>query len=105
MLFTNLKVRFLGLAMLLCGWHSFPLFAQLKKDFTLDDIWKKPVWRGESVEDVNWFSSGSQYSVLENGNIEVYDIQTGKRLRTLLEGTKLKTESGQIDIQQHHIGL
>lgn len=101
MLISDLKVRFLVCSMLISSLLPFPLFAQQKKDFTLDDIWKKPVWRGESVEDVNWFSSGSQYSVLESGNIEVYDIQTGKRLRTLLEGTRLKNQSGQIDIQNY----
>jgi dipeptidyl-peptidase-4 len=78
-----------------------PVFSQQKKEFTLEDIWKKPIWRGESVEDVNWFSSGSRYSVLEKGNIEVYDIRTGQKIRTLLEGSKLKTDSGLIEIQNY----
>ena len=88
-------------ALLFSVFSLHPVFSQQKKEFTLEDIWKKPVWRGESVEDVNWFSSGSRYSVLEKGNIEVYDIRTGQKIRTLLEGSKLKTDSGLIEIQNY----
>jgi dipeptidyl-peptidase-4 len=77
------------------------LKAQEKKDFTLDDIWKNPVWRGEGVEDVNWFKSGSKYSALKDGNIEVYDIRTGQRVSTLLEGSRLRIDTMQIDIQNY----
>lgn len=97
-----IDVRKLQILLLLLPFH-LTSFAQQKRDFTLEDIWKKPVWRGESVEDVNWFSSGAQYSVLEKGNIEVYDLKTGKRLRTLLEGTRLKTDSGLIEIQNYNL--
>jgi len=77
------------------------LKAQEKKDFTLDDVWKNPVWRGEGVEDVNWFKSGSKYSALKDGNIEVYDIRTGQRVSTLLEGSRLRIDTMQIDIQNY----
>ena len=80
---------------------SFQLQAQVKKDFSLEDIWKNPVWRSESVEDVNWFKSGSRYSALKAGNIEVYDIRTGQRISTLLDGSKLRIDSSLIDIQNY----
>jgi len=77
------------------------LQAQLRKDLTLDDVWKNPVWRSEGVDEVNWFKSGSQYSALKDGNIEVYDIKTGLRVRTLLEGSKLQLDSSILDIQNY----
>ena len=82
---------------------SLPLYAQQKKDITLEDIWKRPVWRGASVEDVNWFSSGSKYSALKDGSIEVYDLQTGQKVSTLLEASKLKNAGSLIEIENYSI--
>jgi len=80
---------------------SFYGNAQQKRDITLEDIWKRPVWRGESVEDVNWFKSGTQYSALKDGNIVVYDLQSGAEIKTLLDASKLVYDGQKIEIQNY----
>jgi dipeptidyl-peptidase-4 len=77
------------------------LRAQQKKNLTLDDVWKSPVWRSDGIEDLNWFKSGSQYSTLKEGNIEVFDVKTGSKVRTLVEGKELKVDTSVLDIQNY----
>jgi dipeptidyl-peptidase-4 len=84
---------------LLCLAGNIMAFAQQRKAFTLEDVWKNPVWREESLEDINWLKTGSQYSVLEKGQIEVYDLATGKKVKTLLEANRLSLEGKPIDIE------
>ncbi len=84
---------------LLCLAGSIQAFAQQRKAFTLEDVWKNPVWREEGLEDINWLKTGSQYSVLEKGNIEVYDLATGKKVKTLLEGSQLTFDGKPIEIE------
>lgn len=82
----------------------FSAFAQQKKPITLDEVWKNPIWREESLEDINWLKTGSQYSVLEKGNIVVYDLTTGQKIKTVLEGSKLRFDGKPIDIQAYTLG-
>ena len=79
------------------------LQAQVRKPFTLEDVWANPNLREKSVNDVNWLAGGSLYTTLEKNNIEVYDITTGKKTRTLLEGTVLKTDSMAVEIENYTI--
>ncbi len=75
--------------------------AQQKKAISLDDVWKAPIWRGESVDDVNWFKSGSTYSAMKDGNIEVYDIRTGLKTKTLVEGSSVKLDTAVLSIDNY----
>lgn len=78
-------------------------FGQQKKAITLEDVWKAPIWRTESIDEINWLKSGGLYTTLEDGNIEVFDIQTGKKVRTLVQATDLKVDTSFIPIQDYSI--
>jgi dipeptidyl-peptidase-4 len=75
--------------------------AQQKRVLQLDDVWKNPVWRGEAVEDLNWAKSGSTYTALKDGNVEVFDIRTGAKLNTLVKAEELKLDTAVIEIQNY----
>lgn len=92
--------NFLFLLLVISGFQSF---AQQKKPITLDDVWAKPIWREEGVDEINWLKSGSLYTTLEAGNIEVYDLQTGKKVRTLVRAEELKQDTSLIAIRNYHI--
>ena len=94
-----MKGRFLILASIFLTMSN--LFAQQKKNITLDDVWKNPIWRAEGIEDINWFKSGDKYSALKDENIEVYDIKSGLKIKTLIEGKELKIDTAQIGIQNY----
>jgi dipeptidyl-peptidase-4 len=94
-----MKGRFLILASIFLTMSN--LSAQQKKNITLDDIWKNPIWRAEGIEDINWFKSGDKYSALKDENIEVYDIKSGLKIKTLIEGKDLKIDTAQIGIQNY----
>ena len=69
------------------------LCAQQKRPITLDDVWKNPIWREKGVDEINWFKSGSTYSALEDENVEVYDIKTGLKVKTLIQGKDLMLDT------------
>lgn len=79
------------------------LYAQERRPVNLDDIWKTPIWREQSIDDVNWLKSGSLYTTLEDGNIEVFDITTGKKVRTMLDGKILRVDTSILAIQNYSI--
>ena len=79
------------------------LCAQQKRPITLDDVWKNPIWREKGVDEINWFKSGSTYSALEDENVEVYDIKTGLKVKTLIQGKDLMLDTVQISIQNYTI--
>lgn len=90
--------------LLFLGTLSFlPLYAQEKRPINLDDIWKSFIWREKSIDDINWLKSGSLYTTLDNGNIEVFDLTTGQKVRTLVEGKDLKWDTTRVDIQNYTI--
>jgi len=95
-----MKQTFLLIVILLTFNH---INAQQKKLITLDDVWKNPIWREEGIEDVNWFKNGNTYSALKDENIEVYDIKTGLKVKTLVEGKDLKLDTAQIGIQNYSL--
>lgn len=75
--------------------------AQQKRVLQMDDVWKNPVWRGEAVEDLNWAKSGSTYTALKDGNVEVFDIRTGAKSSTLVKAEDLKLDTALIEIQNY----
>lgn len=86
---------------LFLGLVSSGLQAQQKRVLQLDDVWKNPVWRGEAVEDLNWAKSGSTYTALKDGNVEVFDIRTGAKLSTLVKAEELKLDTAILEIQNY----
>lgn len=91
------------LLLLIASLSVISLNAQERRPVNLDDIWKTFIWREESIDDINWLKSGSLYTTLDNGNIEVFDITTGKKVRTMVEGKDLRIDTAQLDIQNYSI--
>ena len=75
--------------------QSFILFAQPPNLITLEDIWTKNTFQIKGFEGFNWRKDAHQYSKLipaENTNnysIDVFDVLTGKKLKTLITSTQL----------------
>jgi dipeptidyl-peptidase 4 len=75
------------------------LFSQTDKigKPTLEDIFKKDIFRAKSLSGIKWMRDGKYYTTLEtlDGNegqiIAKYDITTGKKTDVLLHTGKLKT--------------
>ncbi|GAB3640755.1 S9 family peptidase [Spirosoma arcticum] len=64
-----------------------PVFAQVKKPVTLDDIWgrNQGVFSQRTVSGVNWMKTGGFYTTLDAGKIVKFDITTGKPVETLFD--------------------
>lgn len=75
------------------GWASLflitiiPVFAQPKKNVTLDDIWgrNQGVFSQRTVEGVNWMKTGGFYTTLDGGKIVRFNITTGAPVETLFD--------------------
>ncbi|MFB9861765.1 S9 family peptidase [Rufibacter immobilis] len=72
--------------------------AQQKRDFDLDDIFRKGTFQARSVYGVNWMRNGQFYSsqVADDKNKAVdivqVDVTTGQPVSTILEGEDLKMD-------------
>lgn len=71
---------------------SSPLVAQ--KSITLEDIYVKGTFQSRSVPGFRFLNDGRHYTRLEGNAIYVYDIETGLKTDTLLEGSNVKGISG-----------
>lgn len=65
-----------------------------QKEITLEDIWSKGTFRAKSVPGFNFLSNGKQYTSLEKNAIVSYDITSGQKVETIVEGAALKTKAG-----------
>lgn len=98
----KLKTNLLA-AVLLC--LAFVAQAQQKKAITVEDIYQKGTFRGESVYGVNWMNDGRYYSstVPDEKNkaydIVKYDVTTGQPVATIIEGENLVPAGGNAPIQ------
>lgn len=97
-----MKHRFIQLSIVsfLCI-SSLQLQAQERRSVTLEDIWKNNTFSSEHQEEVNWFKNGSLYSAMDGGNVSVYDITTGQKVRTLIDAKNLKIDTTSLDIQNY----
>lgn len=60
--------------------------AQSGKEITLENIWKDYTFYPNYVPGFNFLKDGTHYSKLEGNNITKYDITTGKKVGTILDG-------------------
>ncbi len=74
------------------------LFLQMvsysQKEITLEDLWTKGTYKAKSVPGFNFLSNGKQYTSLEKNAIFGYDITSGEKVETILEGSSLKNVNG-----------
>ncbi len=82
--------RDLLIAFLLLGSAIFG--QQIKKDITLDDIWKKNTFKAESVSGIVSMKDGLHYTVYSNAAILRYEYKTGKLVDTILAEGSLKNK-------------
>ncbi len=57
-----------------------------QKEITIDKIWKTWEFRASSPRGFNFLPHSNQYTRIEGNAINVYDIVTGERVRTMYDG-------------------
>ena len=62
---------------------------------TLSDIWASPKYYAKGAEEIRWMKDDNRYSRLERiqkdkTELNIYDVQSGKKLETILDESKLK---------------
>ncbi len=80
-------------ALLFCLYVS-PLMSQA--DITVEDIWRDYKYTPKSVPGFNFMSDGIHYTRLQKNKIERYDIRSGDKVETLLDGSSLDIENNRI---------
>lgn len=83
---TTMTKRFIVFVFLLI---SLGAIAQEKRNLTLEDIWASRTFFPKSVNEVEWMKDGRFYTALEENKIEKYDVTTGKKVATILDGNNL----------------
>ncbi len=68
---------------------SLSALAQEKRKLTLEDIWASRAFAAKSVGDVAWMKDGRFYTALEENKIEKYDVTTGLKVSTILDGNNM----------------
>ncbi|PHI19786.1 S9 family peptidase [Lewinellaceae bacterium SD302] len=71
-----------------------------QKKITLEDIWQTYEFIPESVSGFNYLADGKSYTRLEDNKVYSYDLESGKRTTTVLDGGalgKVKGYNGKID--------
>jgi dipeptidyl-peptidase 4 len=67
---------------------SFSLFAQEKKQITLEDIWLKGTFRPQYMEGFRWMANDQYYSSIEENNIVRSDVATGNVTSTIYNNSE-----------------
>lgn len=69
----------------------FILFDAQSQDqkITLDLIWNSRTFSPEMVYGMNPLNDGKSYAAIEQGDLVVYDFETGKKIKTLVQSTDL----------------
>lgn len=65
-----------------------------QKSITLEDIWKDYTFYAKSVPGFNFLKDGKHYSKLQSDKIEKYDLTSGQKVSTILDGESLKDKKG-----------
>lgn len=82
---------------------TFLSTGQQKKEITLNDVWKNPIWRTKGIDDLNWMKNGDHYSVLKGSEIVVFSIATGEKVKTLLSSANLNWNGNKIEIENYKL--
>ena len=74
------KISTLLLTVLISG----QLMAQ--KQITVEDFTSNDIFSGKTVEGIRWMNDGQFYSALKENAIVKYDVTTGNKVGTILDG-------------------
>lgn len=79
-------------------------FAQ-KKQITLEDIWQKGTFKVKSVPGFNAMKDGLTYTQIDRDEnklgINVYDLATGNKIKTLFDNSQSKIGTQTIDVEEY----
>lgn len=73
--------------LLVLAWIVTP--AEGQKQITIEDLYSRNTFEQKSVSGINWMNDGRYYTALENNNIVKYDVTSGNKVSTLLDGSTL----------------
>ena len=65
-------------------------------DITVEDIWRDYKFSAKSVPGFNFMNDGAHYSRLQNNSIERYDLKSGEKIETILNGDDLDIPDNKI---------
>ena len=71
-----------------------PIISQV--DITVQDIWKDYKFSPKSIPGFNFMNDGTHYTRLQDNKIERYDIRSGAKVGTILDGSSLDLENNKI---------
>ena len=85
---------------------ALPLLAQQRRQLTLEDIWAKPDLFPAQPEGINWLKDGKTYTSLvptQGGGQDIarFDVTTGQRIGTVVEGSALRSAEGPLDVDDY----
>lgn len=72
-----------------CITISTCLSVTAQQSITLEDIWQDYTFYAKSLPGFNFMADGQHYTRLEKGKIEQYDLTTGDKVATILDGAAL----------------
>ena len=84
---------------------TFLATAQEKKNFTLEDIYKRPTFSQKAVRGMNSMRDGKTYGNFEKGALNIYNYKTGKLVKTLfkMDDLKLPGEEKPVPMQNYEL--
>ncbi len=79
------------------------IVAQNKKQITLEDIWRDRTFALNRAPGFNSMKDGISYTEQgEDGNIDKYELKSGKKIGNIVKAEELKTEEGtKIEVQDY----
>jgi dipeptidyl-peptidase-4 len=84
---------------------TLSVYGQGKKLITLEDIWSKNTLQVKGIEGFQWMKNGGQYSKLVQNeantgfSICIFEVTTGKEIKTLIESKQLIFKGDSLPIQ------
>jgi len=98
-MYTHLKKQLQILGIIAFHWAFFALHTQgqvSKNKVELEDIWARYRFSAAGASDFNWMKDDRFYSVLEEGKIEKYSIESQKSTGTILDMRNLESAEGEV---------
>ncbi|MFY0651259.1 MAG: S9 family peptidase [Cyclobacteriaceae bacterium] len=68
---------------------ALPFFVFSQKQITVEDIYKDKNFTQKSLKSLNWMNDGQFYTALIANKIEKFDVKTGEKVGTIVNGVNL----------------
>ena len=92
-----MKFKYLLISLFL-AFGTLSASAQEKKNFELEDLYKRPTFYAKSVRGMNSMKDGKTYASFEKGQLNIYNYKTGKLVNTLFSIADLTLEGAETPI-------